>query len=84
MFLSLIHIFQEVTNQANLILAGHSLGGLIRIPFLGGLIEKENVGNYEYGKYESGSATMYVSNGIGTVSYTHLDVYKRQNITSFS
>ena len=69
-------LFQEVTNQANLILAGHSLGGLIRIPFLGGLIEKENVGNYEYGKYESGSATMYVSNGIGTenLSFRFLNI----------
>ena len=69
-------LFQEVTNQANLILAGHSLGGLIRIPFLCGLIEKENVGNYEYGKYESGSATMYVSNGIGTenLSFRFLNI----------
>lgn len=58
--------FSSVKSFANLILTGHSLGGLIHIPFVGGMIKKNNVGDYLAGKYTSGSATMYVSNGIGT------------------
>ena len=49
-----------------MVLAGHSLGGLIRIPFVGGVFKKENIGEYDQGMYTSGSSVMYVSNGIGT------------------
>ena len=65
----LIHepiLFQDVKGQANLVLAGHTLGGLINIPFIGGIIKKENTSKYIVGKYESGDSTLYVSNGIGT------------------
>ncbi len=59
-------IFTNVQNEANLVLAGHSLGGLINIPYYGGLIKKENVGDYTRGMFTSNKSTMYVSNGIGT------------------
>ena len=42
--------------------------------------------NFEV-KYENGTFTFYVKgygHGVGTVSYTHLDVYKRQSVYFFS
>ncbi len=59
-------LFDEVTNTTNLVLAGHSLGGLIRIPKIGGLIELDNVGNYQKGSYQKGNSTLIVSSGLGT------------------
>ena len=59
-------LFQEVKSKSQLVLAGHSLGGLIHIPFVGGVFKKENIGEYDQGMYTSGSSVMYVSNGIGT------------------
>lgn len=59
-------LFQEVKSKSQLVLAGHSLGGLIHLPFMGGVFKKENTEDYERGKYLSGSSVMYVSNGIGT------------------
>lgn len=52
----------------DLILSGHMHGGIIRLPFIGGIIgrEKENslLPDYEYGVYKEGeSATMIVSGG---------------------
>ena len=59
-------LFDEVTNTTNLVLAGHSLGGLIRIPKIGGLIELDNIGKYQKGVYQKGSSTLIVSSGLGT------------------
>ena len=59
-------LFDEISKDADFVLAGHTLGGLIRVPFLGGIVKLENNGNYEVGKYEKGASTMYISNGLGT------------------
>lgn len=49
----------------NLILAGHNMGGMIRLPYIGGLVLKEN--NYLYGKdyYNKKGTKLYISNGLG-------------------
>lgn len=52
----------------DLILSGHAHGGIIRLPFIGGIIGKEQEGDllprYEYGVIKEGdSATMIVSGG---------------------
>jgi uncharacterized protein len=52
--------------KINLILSGHSLGGLINAPFYGPVIKKEGAKLYTYGKYAEGNQLMYVSGGIGT------------------
>ena len=59
-------IFDNKENTANLSITGHSLGGLIRIPFVGGIFKGENVSNYESGLYENDNKKLYVSGGIGT------------------
>ena len=59
-------IFNKVYEKANLILAGHSLGGLIRLPFTNGIFKFDNTEGYIYGKYEKENSVLFVSNGIGT------------------
>ena len=50
----------------DLILAGHSHGGQIRVPFVGALIVPKGVGAYDHGYYETPGGPLYVNAGIGT------------------
>ncbi|MEG1142377.1 MAG: metallophosphoesterase [Clostridia bacterium] len=52
--------------QIDVVLSGNSLGGLIRIPFIGGIIKKEGSKTYIDSYYEVNNTKLYVSNGIGT------------------
>lgn len=49
----------------NLILAGHSLGGIIKVPFYGNLIKKENAKKYPYDYIKINNTDVYISNGLG-------------------
>ena len=52
----------------DLILCGHAHGGIIRLPFIGGVLgtERELFPDYEAGAYENGRYTMLVSRGLGS------------------
>ena len=52
---------------ADLALSGHFHGGIIRFPFLGGLISPRFMlfPRYDYGKYKKGKTIMIVTNGMG-------------------
>lgn len=52
---------------ADLILAGHVHGGIIRIPYIGGLLSpnREFFPKYDYGKYSAEESTMLLSKGLG-------------------
>ena len=52
--------------EPNLVFAGHNLGGQIKIPFLGGIINKDSGKNYSEDYYKENNTSMYVSSGIGT------------------
>lgn len=54
----------------DLMLCGHTHGGLIRIPFLGGLIAPEQglFPKYDMGYFESDTAKMIVTSGLSTSS----------------
>lgn len=65
----LVHKPDEITNinidKINLVLSGHSLGGIINIPYYGGLIKKDGANTYINNYYKVKNTDLYVSNGIG-------------------
>lgn len=58
---------QAVRGEAyDLILAGHSHGGQVRLPLLGAVVLPPGVGRYERGYYETPAGSLYVNVGVGT------------------
>jgi predicted MPP superfamily phosphohydrolase len=58
--------FPDIAPGAALVLAGHSHGGQVRLPFLPPLWTPPGTNGYVAGWYEQGTSRMYVSRGIGT------------------
>ena len=56
-------------SKFNLILAGHTLNGQIKIPFIGGIIKDKYSKNYYDEYYDLGNTKMYISSGLGTSKY---------------
>ncbi len=75
-------LFDEISNRVDFVFAGHTLGGLVRIPYIGGLFNLENTNNYQKGIYQKNNATLYVSNGIGTQNVS-LRLFNTPSITLF-
>ncbi len=66
--ITLVHapiIFDQLAGRTNLVLAGHTHGGQVRIPFLAPRWLPEGSGGYLAGWYRIGATPMYVSRGIG-------------------
>jgi len=56
-------------SKFNLILTGHSLGGQIKLPFIGGIIKRKYAKIYTDEYYDLGNTSLYISSGIGTTKY---------------
>lgn len=56
---------ERVTNKFDLMLAGHSHGGQVRIPFYGALVLPYWVGRYQVGLFRLAAGPLYVNPGIG-------------------
>ena len=57
------------TTAVDLMFAGHSHGGQIRIPFFGPIATVEGAKNYSYGTQQVGNTLLHISNGLGTTGY---------------
>ena len=66
----------------DLVLAGNSLGGQIRIPFIGGVIKKVGSKIYIDNYYEENNKKLYISNGLGTEKY-HVRTFNSPSINLY-
>ncbi len=58
---------QFTPHRTPLVLAGHSHGGIVVLPFMGPLFKVWDAKNMTKGVYKAGDTEVYVSNGIGFV-----------------
>ena len=56
-------------NPFNLILAGHSHAGQVRLPFIGALILPEGAQKYYDSHYKLDNSDLYISNGLGVSNF---------------
>lgn len=72
--IGLIHKPDEIDNMnldnINIVLAGHSLNGQIRIPFYGALIKRTGAKKYTDSYYEINNTKFYISSGLGTQDFS--------------
>jgi uncharacterized protein len=59
------HVKEMRERKFDLMLAGHSHGGQIRIPFIGALILPWRVAEYDLGSFDTQWGPLYVGSGIG-------------------
>ena len=75
----------EIVNKypdVNLILSGHSHGGQVRLPFIGGILKNSNAIKYNNGYYKVNNTKLYVSNGIGVSRY-NFRLFNRPSINFY-
>lgn len=69
----LMHEPDSVNNlddyQADLILAGHSHNGQVRLPFIGSILKVNGARSYYDSEYIIDDSQMYISGGLGTSKY---------------
>ena len=66
-----IKALDESSYEVDLILGGHSLGGSIRIPYLGGVFIDDTSYKYYDEYYSKGLTNIYISSGLGTNNYNY-------------
>lgn len=66
----LLDHLEEYTIQPNLLFTGHTLGGLVKLPFHQTLLKQNGTKEYVSDYYEKGSMKLYINNGIGTYKYS--------------
>lgn len=67
--------------QFDLLLAGHSHGGQVRLPFFGALFLPGNVDEYDRGLFKTPAGPLYVNTGIGYIGNYHVRFNCRPEIT---
>lgn len=74
-------MIQDLPNS-NIVFAGHSLGGQIKIPFIGGIIKKDGARTYLNDYYKVDDMQLYISNGIGTENFS-FRLFNKPSITLY-
>lgn len=69
-------------NSVNLILSGHSHGGQVRLPIIGGIIKNSNASKYDGEYYKINDTNLYVSFGIGVSRY-NFRLFNRPSINFY-
>ena len=67
--------------QFDLLLAGHSHGGQVRLPFYGALILPTRVDEYDLGRFQTKAGPLYVNAGIGYIGTNNFRFNCRPEIT---
>ena len=82
--ITLVHEPDSITSLdgSNLVLAGHSLGGQIKIPFIGGIIKRDGANKYINDYYEVSGQQLYISSGIGTQDFS-FRLFKKPSINFY-
>lgn len=62
-------ITEVIPNNYDLILAGHSHNGQVRLPFLGAIVKTNGAMNYYEEYYKLDHTDFYISSGLGTSQY---------------
>jgi len=72
-----------INNSTDLILSGHTHGGQIRLPFIGGIIAPGQglFPKYDKGSIEIGNTTLYIDSGLGNSIYP-IRLFNRVQITN--
>lgn len=72
-----------INNKLDLILSGHTHGGQIRLPFIGGIIAPGQglFPKYDKGTLEIGNTTIYIDSGLGNSIYP-IRLFNRVQITN--
>lgn len=65
------HVTEMRERRFDLMLAGHSHGGQVRLPFIGALLLPWRVGRYDLGRFDTKWGPLYVGGGVG---YFYLNV----------
>ena len=62
-----VYLREYASYNADLVLSGHLHGGIVRLPFIGGIMSPQTFFSRRYsaGLYKEGSCHMYVSRGLG-------------------
>lgn len=55
-----------INDNYNIIMSGHSHGGIIKLPYIGGLINIKGAKKYHNDYYNLGNTKLYISSGLGT------------------
>lgn len=71
-FKELVSLSDKQGSRCDLMFTGHAHGGLVGLPFVGGLYAPGQgiFPEYTEGRYDEGTSVMYVSRGVGNSGYT--------------
>jgi predicted MPP superfamily phosphohydrolase len=72
---------QLAGRKFDLILAGHSHGGQVRIPFYGAVVLPYGVDEYDLGRFQTTAGPLYVNPGIGYIGDNNFRFNCRPEIT---